>query len=115
MKHLKNTIERWKKETGLGFSLCGIQSNKLGKHFAKIDREEYGEIKDITDKGYYTNSYHVDIIEEFEPKERLKFESEYEKLSLGGAISYIQIPDSEEELKDLIKFIYDNIQYVQFI
>lgn len=115
MKHLKNTIERWKKETGLEFSLCGIQSNKLGKHFAKIDREEYGEIKDITDKGYYTNSYHVDIREEIKPKERLKFESEYGKLSLGGAISYIQIPDSEEELKDLIKFIYDNIQYVQFI
>ena len=115
MKHLKNTIERWKKETGLGFSLCGIQSNKLGYHFAKIDREEYGEIKNITDKGYYTNSYHVDIREEFEPKERLKFESEYEKLSLGGAISYIQIPNSEEELKDLIKFVYDNIQYVEFI
>ena len=115
MKHLKNTIERWKKETGLGFSLCGIQSKKLGYHFAKIDREEYGEIKDITDKGYYTNSYHVDTREEIELKKRLKFESEYEKLSLGGAISYIQISDSEEELKDLIKFVYDNIQYVEFI
>ena len=115
MKHLRNAIERWKKETGLGFALCGIPSERLGYHFAKIDKEQFGEIKDITDKEYYTNSYHVDIRENIELIEKLEFESKFEKLSQGGVVSYINIPDKEEDLKDLIKFIYNNIQYVEFI
>ena len=117
MKHLKETTDKWKKETGIGFALYGTPAESLCYRFARIDREKYGEIKDITDKGYYTNSYHVDVREEIDAFEKLAFESEFQKLSPGGAISYIEIPNMRNNLKALesvVKFIYDNIQYAEF-
>ena len=117
MKYLRETTDRWKRETGLGFALYGTPAESLCYRFAKIDKERFGEIKDITDKGYYTNSYHVDVREEIDAFEKLTFESEFQKISSGGAISYIEIPNMKHNLKaleDLVKFIYENIQYAEF-
>ena len=117
MKHLKETTDKWKQETGLGFGLYGTPAESLCYRFARIDKEKFGEIKDVTDKGYYTNSYHVDVREKIDAFSKLKFESEFQQLSLGGAISYVEIPNMRHNLKaleDLVKFIYDNIQYAEF-
>ena len=117
MKHLKNTTDRWKKETGIGFALYGTPAESLCYRFARIDKEKFGEIKDVTDKGYYTNSYHVDVREKIDAFSKLKFESEFQVLSPGGAISYIEIPNMSHNLKaleQLVKFIYENIQYAEF-
>ena len=117
MEKLRDTTKRWKQETGLGFALYGTPAESLCYKFAKIDREKFGTIKDITDKGYYTNSYHVDVREEIDAFEKLKFESEFQTLSLGGAISYIELPNmnnNPEALETIVKFIYNNIQYAEF-
>jgi len=117
MKKLQDTTKRWKKETGLGFALYGTPAESLCYKFAKIDKEKYGTIKDITDKGYYTNSYHVDVREEIDAFEKLRFESEFQTLSTGGAISYIELPNmtnNPEALETVVKFIYNNIQYAEF-
>jgi len=117
MNHLNETTKRWKKETGLGFALYGTPAESLCYRFARIDKEKFGEITDITDKGYYTNSYHVDVREDIDAFEKLAFESEFQRLSPGGAISYVEIPNMKHNLKaleDLVKFIYDNIQYAEF-
>ena len=117
MKHLGDTTARWKEETGLGFALYGTPAESLCYRFARIDKEKFGEIKDITDKGYYTNSYHVDVREKIDAFSKLKFESEFQVLSKGGAISYVEIPNMAKNLdalKELVKFIYDNIQYAEF-
>ncbi len=117
MKHLRDTTDRWKKETGIGFGLYGTPAESLCYRFARIDKEKFGEIKDITDKGYYTNSYHVDVREDIDAFDKLSFESEFQQLSSGGAISYIEIPNMRNNLKALesvVKFIYDNIQYAEF-
>ncbi len=117
MKHLRETTNRWKKETGIGFALYGTPAESLCYRFARIDKEKYGSIKDITDKGYYTNSYHVDVREKIDAFEKLKFESQFQPISSGGAISYIEIPNMRNNLKaleEIVKFIYDNIQYAEF-
>ena len=117
MKHLKETTDRWKKETDIGFALYGTPAESLCYRFARIDKEKFGEIKDVTDKGYYTNSYHVDVREHIDAFEKLKFESEFQRYTPGGAISYIEIPNMRHNLKaleDVVKFIYDNIQYAEF-
>lgn len=117
MKHLRETTDRWKKETNIGFALYGTPAESLCYKFARIDKERFGTIKDVTDKGYYTNSYHVDVREKIDAFEKLKFESEFQKISSGGAISYIEIPNMEKNLDALetvVKFIYDNIQYAEF-
>ena len=117
MKKLKDTTQKWKQETGLGFALYGTPAESLCYKFARIDRERFGTIKDITDKGYYTNSYHVDVREEIDAFEKLRFESEFQTLSSGGAISYIELPNmnnNPEALETIVKFIYDNIQYAEF-
>lgn len=117
MKKLKDTTKRWKQETGLGFALYGTPAESLCYKFAKIDKEHFGTIKDITDKGYYTNSYHVDVREEIDAFEKLRFESEFQTLSTGGAISYIELPNmnnNPEALETVVKFIYNNIQYAEF-
>ena len=117
MKRLRDATAEWKKETGLGFALYGTPAESLCYRFARIDKEKFGEIKDVTDKGYYTNSYHVDVREKIDAFSKLKFESEFQELSLGGAISYVEIPNMRNNLKaleDLVKFIYDNIQYAEF-
>lgn len=117
MKHLRETTDRWKKETNIGFALYGTPAESLCYKFARIDKERFGTIKDVTDKGYYTNSYHVDVREKIDAFEKLSFESEFQKISSGGAISYIEIPNMEKNLdalKTVVKFIYDNIQYAEF-
>ena len=117
MKKLQNTTKKWKKETGLGFALYGTPAESLCYKFARIDKEKYGTIKDITDKGYYTNSYHVDVREQIDAFEKLRFESEFQTLSTGGAISYIELPNmnnNPEALETIVKFIYNNIQYAEF-
>ena len=117
MKHLRETTDRWKKETNIGFALYGTPAESLCYKFARIDKEKFGTIEDVTDKGYYTNSYHVDVRERIDAFEKLKFESEFQKISTGGAISYIEIPNMEKNidaLETVVKFIYDNIQYAEF-
>ena len=117
MKHLRAATDRWKKETGIGFALYGTPAESLCYRFARIDKEKFGSIKDITDKGYYTNTYHVDVREEIDAFEKLSFESQFQKISSGGAISYIEIPNMRNNLKaleEIVKFIYDNIQYAEF-
>ena len=116
MKKLRETTDRWKKETGIGFALYGTPAESLCYRFARIDQEQFGDIEDVTDKGYYTNSYHVDVREKIDAFEKLRFESEFQKLSSGGAISYIEVPNMEknlEALESVVKFIYDNIQYAE--
>lgn len=117
MKKLKEATEKWKEETGLGFGLYGSPAESLCYRFAKIDKAKFGEIADITDKGYYTNSYHVDVREQVDAFSKLKFESQFQPISTGGCISYIEMPNMQhnlEALKQLIRYIYHNIQYAEF-
>jgi ribonucleoside-triphosphate reductase len=117
MDAMKDAAARWKEETGIGFSLYGTPAESLCYRFARIDREKFGEIENVTDKGYYTNSYHVDVREKIDAFSKFTFESEFQQKSLGGAISYVEIPNMTnniEALEELIKFIYDNIQYGEF-
>lgn len=117
MKYLKDKVAQWKKETNIGFALYGTPAESLCYKFARIDKERFGTIEDITDKGYYTNSYHVDVREKIDAFDKLTFESEFQKLSTGGAISYVEIPNMQNNIAALetaVKFIYDNIQYAEF-
>ncbi|MFQ9108933.1 MAG: anaerobic ribonucleoside-triphosphate reductase [Coprococcus sp.] len=117
MNHMKEAADRWRDETNIGFSLYGTPAESLCYRFARIDLEKFGEIKDITDKGYYTNSYHVDVREKIDAFSKFSFESQFQKISSGGAISYVEIPNMRhnlEALEEVVKFIYDNIQYAEF-
>ena len=117
MDHLKDAAARWREETGLGFSLYGTPAETLCYRFARIDKEKYGDIPNVTDKGYYTNSYHVDVREPIDAFAKFTFESEFQNKSLGGAISYVEIPNLSnnlEAIEEVIRFIYDNIQYGEF-
>ena len=117
MKRLKEAVDTWKANTGLGFGLYGSPAESLCYRFAKIDQERFGTIEDITDKGYYTNSYHVDVREEITAFDKLKFESQFQPISTGGCISYVEIPSmlqNVEALKQLIRYMYHNIQYSEF-
>ena len=117
MRRMKQATLDWKKETGLGFALYGTPAESLCHRFAKIDLARFGNIKDITDKGYYTNSYHVDVREEINAFDKLSFEADFQKISTGGCISYVEIPNMSkniEALEDMIEFIYENIQYAEF-
>ena len=114
---MRDSVDRWKQETGLGFALYGTPAESLCYRFARVDKERFGDIEDITDKGYYTNSYHVDVREKINAFDKLKFESKYQPISSGGAISYVEIPNMKnnlEALEEIVKFIYDNIQYAEF-
>lgn len=117
MKRLRLACDTWKLETGLGFGLYGTPAESLCYRFAEIDKKRFGEIPDVTDKGYYTNSYHVDVREKIDAFEKFRFESQFQKISSGGAISYVEIPNMRhnlEALEDVVRFIYDNIQYAEF-
>ena len=117
MNKLRDTVDKWKKETGIGFALYGTPAESLCYRFARIDKEKYGTIKDVTDKGYYMNSYHIDVREKIDAFDKLAFESKFQKISNGGAISYVEIPNMRHNLKaleELVKFIYENIQYAEF-
>ena len=117
MHYLDDTTKKWKKETGLGFGLYGTPAESLCYRFAKVDKERFGIIKDVTDKGYYTNSYHVDVREEIDGFSKLEFESQFQPISTGGCISYIEIPNmlkNLDVLRQMVNFIYHNIQYAEF-
>ena len=117
MNSLRDHCEKWKKETGLGFGLYGTPAESLCYRFARIDKERFGTIEDVTDKGYYTNSYHVDVREKIDAFSKFNFESQFQKISSGGAISYVEIPNMRQNLtamEDVVRFIYDNIQYAEF-
>ena len=117
MQYLKDTVARWKKETNIGFALYGTPAESLCYKFARIDKQRFGTIPDVTDKGYYTNSYHVDVREKIDAFDKLSFESDFQKLSTGGAISYVEVPNMQNNvpaLEEVVKYIYDNIQYAEF-
>lgn len=117
MKFMKEHCDRWKSVTGLGFGLYGTPAESLCYRFAKIDKSRFGDIEDITDKGYYTNSYHVDVRENIDAFAKLKFESQFQPISSGGCISYIEMANmskNPDAVKTLINFIYHNIQYAEF-
>lgn len=117
MNKLRATCEKWKADTGIGFGLYGTPAESLCYRFARIDKEKFGTIEDVTDKGYYTNSYHVDVREDIDAFDKFKFESQFQKISSGGAISYVEIPNMRNNLPALssvVKYIYDNIQYAEF-
>jgi len=117
MKRLRLACDTWKLETGIGFALYGTPAESLCYRFAEIDKKKFGEIKDVTDKGYYTNSYHVDVREKIDAFTKFTFESQFQNISSGGAISYVEIPNMKhnlEAMEDVVRFIYENIQYAEF-
>lgn len=117
MEYMRDMCKKWKRIYNLGFALYGTPAESLCYRFAEIDRQRFGDIKDVTDKGYYTNSYHVDVREEIDAFAKLSIEAEFQPISTGGCISYIEIPNMKQNMEviyDLIRFIYDNIQYAEF-
>ena len=117
MSHMRATCDRWKKESGIGFGLYGTPAESLCYRFARIDKQRFGTIEDVTDKGYYTNSYHVDVREDIDVFSKFDFESQFQKISSGGAISYAEIPNMAhnlEALEEIVRYIYENIQYAEF-
>ncbi|MFM1540287.1 anaerobic ribonucleoside-triphosphate reductase [Helcococcus ovis] len=114
---LREACDKWKKETKLGFALYGTPAESLTNRFCKIDRARFGIIEDVTDKGYYINSYHVDVREHISVFDKFEFESQFQKLSTGGMISYAEIPNMTnniEAVETLVRFIYDHIMYAEF-
>ena len=117
MKRLRKATDTWKETTGIAFGLYGTPAESLCYRFANIDKKRFGEIKDITDKGYYTNSYHVDVREKIDAFSKFDFEASFQVISSGGAISYVEIPNMRhnlEALEELVRYIYDHIQYAEF-
>ena len=116
MQHLNDATNKWKKEEDIDYSVYGSPIESTTYKFAKCLRERFGTVKGITDRDYVTNSYHVPVFEEIDAFSKLKLESEFQKLSPGGAISYIETPNLQNNLEsiiEVIKFIYDNIMYAE--
>ena len=116
MRHMNDACEKWKKETTIGFGLYGTPLESTTYKFAKCLQKRFGIIPGVTDKGYITNSYHVHVTEHIDAFEKLKFESQFQALSTGGAISYVEVPNMQQNLDavlEIIKFIYDNIMYAE--
>ena len=116
MQHMNDACKKWKMEEDIDYSVYGTPIESTTYKFAKCLRERFGSIKGITDRDYITNSYHVPVFEEIDAFTKLKLESEFQNLSPGGAISYIETPNLENNLTtvmDIIKFIYDNIMYAE--
>ena len=117
MDRLNAAIETWKERHNMGFALYGTPAESLTHRFSSLDRARFGEIEDITDKGYYTNSYHVNVREEINVFDKFSFESEFQKKSTGGCISYAEIPNMTNNIPavlTMIQYIYDNISYAEF-
>ena len=117
MNKLREATDRWKEETGIGFGLYGTPAESLCYRFARIDKEKFGDIPDVTDKGYYTNSYHVDVREHIDAFKKLAFEAQFQTISSGGAISYIEVPNMShnvEAMRTIVNFMYHNIKYSEF-
>ncbi|WP_416335312.1 anaerobic ribonucleoside-triphosphate reductase [Anaerococcus sp. DFU013_CI05] len=117
MKLLNEKKEKWSEEYNIAFAVYGTPAESLTHRFASIDKDRFGEIEDITDKGYYTNSFHVDVREEISVFDKFDFEAEFQSLSTGGCISYAEIPNMTaniDAIMTMIKYIYDHIQYAEF-
>ncbi len=116
MKHMNDTVNRWKNETNIGFSIYGTPLESTTYKFAKCLQKRFGIIPGVTDKNYITNSYHVHVTEPINAFDKLKFESEFQALSSGGAISYVEVPNMQDNIEavlQVIKYIYDNIMYAE--
>lgn len=117
MDTLNAAVSEWKEETGIGFALYGTPAENLTNRFCALDKARFGIIEDITDKGYYTNSYHVDVREQISVFDKFDFESEFQARSTGGCISYAEIPNLNhnlEAVETMIRYIYDHITYAEF-
>lgn len=117
MDHLNDAVNGWTKEYGIKFTLYATPAESLTNRFAVIDKERFGIIENVTDKGYYTNSFHVDVRENISAFEKFNFEAKFQDRSTGGCISYVEIPNMNqnlEALETIVKYIYDNIQYAEF-
>ena len=116
MQHLNDATNKWKAEEDLDYSVYGTPIESTTYKFAKCLRERFGTVKGITDRNYITNSYHVPVFEEIDAFSKLKLESEFQKLSPGGAISYVETPNLQGNIDaviEIIQFIYDNIMYAE--
>ena len=116
MQRMNDACKKWKEEEDIDYSVYGTPIESTTYKFAKCLRDRFGVIKGITDRDYITNSYHVPVFEEIDAFTKLKLESEFQRLSPGGAISYIETPNLENNLDtvmEVIKFIYDNIMYAE--
>lgn len=116
MQHMRATVDKWKAETGYGFGLYGTPSESLTYRFATKLKQRHGFIEGITDKNYITNSYHVHVCEEIDAFSKMAFESQFQKISSGGTISYIEVPNMKHNLDALhraVEFMYENMQYCE--
>ena len=116
MQHMNDKCNEWKKAENMDYSLYGTPLESTTYKFAKCLQKRFGIIPGITDKNYITNSYHVHVSEKIDAFTKLKFESEFQKLSPGGAISYVEVPNMQDNLEavmSVLQFIYDNIMYAE--
>ena len=116
MKRLVESCDKWKKEENIDYSVYGTPIESTTYKFAKCLKRRFGTVKGITDRGYITNSYHVPVFEEIDAFTKLKLESEFQALSPGGAISYVETPNLENNIDavvSVVRFIYDNIMYAE--
>ena len=116
MQHMNDACAKWKAEENMDFSLYGTPLESTTYKFAKCLQKRFGVIPGVTDKNYITNSYHVHVTEEIDAFDKLKFEAQFQKLSPGGAISYVEVPDMKDNLEavlSVIQYIYDNIMYAE--
>lgn len=116
MKHMNAACNEWKAQTNIGFGIYGTPLESTTYKFAKCLQERFGIIKGVTDKNYITNSYHIPVTEKINAFDKLKFEAQFQALSTGGAISYVEVPNLENNIDavmQIITFIYDNIMYAE--
>ncbi|MBQ9790603.1 MAG: anaerobic ribonucleoside-triphosphate reductase, partial [Clostridia bacterium] len=116
MKKLNEYTKKWKEAENIDYSLYGTPLESTTYKFAKCLQKRFGIIPGVTDKNYITNSYHVHVTEEMNAFEKLAFESEFQALSPGGAISYVEVPNMQNNIEavlEVMKFIYDNIMYAE--
>ena len=116
MSYMNDACEKWRNETNIYFSVYGAPIESTTYKFAKALQKRFGIIPDVTDKGYITNSYHVKVTEPIDAFSKLKFESQFQALSTGGAISYVEVPNMQNNIPavlQVIRFIYDNIMYAE--
>ena len=116
MKYMNKACDRWKEEKNIGFSIYGSPIESTTYKFAKCLQKRFGIIPGVTDKSYITNSYHVNVCEPINAFDKLKFESQFQALSTGGAISYVEVPNMQDNIPavlQVIRFIYDNIMYAE--
>ena len=116
MKHMNDKIDEWTEKDNLGYSIYGTPIESTTYKFAKANQKEYGVIEGVTDKNYITNSYHWPVYKDVDAFTKLKFESQFQELSKGGAISYVEVPNMQNNIDAVIsvmQFIYDNIMYAE--